>query len=133
MSDNDHPHTEEIRAKATRWFGDAKFGMFIHWGVYSVLGDGEWVMNNPRHHGHSVGGGRDSVDTIIVLEIGRHDTIGKSEDHAHVQRRPVLETIACACATGRPIYPLSPSSLSPLLSSRRLNTHIIQCSADFAF
>ena len=20
--------------------------MFIHWGVYSVLGDGEWVMNN---------------------------------------------------------------------------------------
>ncbi len=28
------------------WFRDAKFGMFIHWGVYSVLGDGEWVMNN---------------------------------------------------------------------------------------
>jgi alpha-L-fucosidase len=22
--------------------------MFIHWGVYSVLGDGEWVMNNQR-------------------------------------------------------------------------------------
>jgi len=31
---------------ARRWFQDAKFGMFIHWGVYSVLGDGEWVMNN---------------------------------------------------------------------------------------
>ena len=29
-----------------QWFRDAKFGMFIHWGVYSVLGDGEWVMNN---------------------------------------------------------------------------------------
>jgi alpha-L-fucosidase len=28
---------------ARRWFQDAKFGMFIHWGVYSVLGDGEWV------------------------------------------------------------------------------------------
>jgi alpha-L-fucosidase len=27
------------------WFQDARFGMFIHWGVYSVLGDGEWVMN----------------------------------------------------------------------------------------
>ena len=26
------------------WFQDAKFGMFIHWGVYSVLGDGEWIM-----------------------------------------------------------------------------------------
>ncbi len=32
--------------KARQWFQDAKFGMFIHWGVYSVLGDGEWVMNN---------------------------------------------------------------------------------------
>lgn len=28
------------------WFREARFGMFIHWGVYSVLGDGEWVMNN---------------------------------------------------------------------------------------
>jgi alpha-L-fucosidase len=25
---------------AREWFQDAKFGMFIHWGVYSVLGDG---------------------------------------------------------------------------------------------
>ena len=31
-----------------QWFQNAKFGMFIHWGVYSVLGDGEWVMNNQR-------------------------------------------------------------------------------------
>ena len=27
-----------------RWFEDAKFGLFIHWGVYSLLGKGEWVM-----------------------------------------------------------------------------------------
>ncbi|UNY97448.1 alpha-L-fucosidase [Zhouia spongiae] len=32
--------------EAREWFQDARFGMFIHWGVYSVLGDGEWVMNN---------------------------------------------------------------------------------------
>ncbi|HLO58288.1 MAG TPA: alpha-L-fucosidase [Bacteroidales bacterium] len=31
-----------------KWFQDAKFGMFIHWGVYSVLGDGEWVMNTQQ-------------------------------------------------------------------------------------
>jgi alpha-L-fucosidase len=31
-----------------RWFRDAKFGMFIHWGIYSVLGRGEWVMYNER-------------------------------------------------------------------------------------
>ena len=30
------------------WFQDAKFGLFIHWGVYSILGDGEWVMNNQK-------------------------------------------------------------------------------------
>src|ERR1700754_3060941 len=27
-------------------FQDMKFGMFIHWGAFSYLGDGEWVMNN---------------------------------------------------------------------------------------
>ena len=27
-------------------FQDNKFGMFIHWGASSVLGHGEWVMNN---------------------------------------------------------------------------------------
>ncbi|HEY5824211.1 MAG TPA: alpha-L-fucosidase [Cyclobacteriaceae bacterium] len=35
--------------KQTReWFEEARFGLFIHWGVYSQLGDGEWVMNNQR-------------------------------------------------------------------------------------
>ncbi len=33
---------------AVQWFEDAKFGLFVHWGVYSVLGDGEWVMNNKK-------------------------------------------------------------------------------------
>lgn len=30
--------------EARKEFQDMKFGMFIHWGIYSVLGDGEWVM-----------------------------------------------------------------------------------------
>jgi alpha-L-fucosidase len=34
--------------KSREWFQDAKFGLFIHWGVYSVLGDGEWVMNTQK-------------------------------------------------------------------------------------
>lgn len=38
------PSPENLEAR--QWFQDARFGMFIHWGVYSVLGDGEWVMNN---------------------------------------------------------------------------------------
>ena len=29
-----------------KWWHDARFGMFIHWGLYSVLGRHEWVMEN---------------------------------------------------------------------------------------
>jgi alpha-L-fucosidase len=34
------------RAAARTWFRDAKLGLFIHWGAYSQLGQGEWVMEN---------------------------------------------------------------------------------------
>src|SRR5580658_3810139 len=34
--------------EARKWFQEARFGMFVHWGVYSVLGKGEWVMNNDK-------------------------------------------------------------------------------------
>ena len=27
---------------------EAKFGMFIHWGLYSEMGNGEWIMHNAR-------------------------------------------------------------------------------------
>ena len=29
-----------------KWWHQAKFGMFVHWGLYSVLGRHEWVMEN---------------------------------------------------------------------------------------
>lgn len=29
-------------------FQDMKFGLFIHWGIYSELGDGEWVMHERK-------------------------------------------------------------------------------------
>ena len=35
-------------AEARRAFEDAKFGLFIHWGVYSLLGKGEWVMDHDK-------------------------------------------------------------------------------------
>jgi alpha-L-fucosidase len=37
------PHPTNLEAR--EWFQDAKLGIFIHWGIYSVLADGEWVMN----------------------------------------------------------------------------------------
>jgi alpha-L-fucosidase len=30
------------------WFREARFGMFIHWGLYAQLGRHEWVMNRER-------------------------------------------------------------------------------------
>jgi len=49
---------EEISADRMQWWTDAKFGMFIHWGVYSVPagfyhdnaipGIGEWIMNRGK-------------------------------------------------------------------------------------
>jgi alpha-L-fucosidase len=49
IEDDDRQFAAEAeRWKMSAWFQDAKFGMFIHWGVYSVLGDGEWVMHNRK-------------------------------------------------------------------------------------
>ena len=42
------PSTENLKQRDA--FQDMKFGMFIHWGASSVLGNGEWVMNNRNIH-----------------------------------------------------------------------------------
>lgn len=38
------PSEENIAARKA--FSEARFGIFIHWGIYSMLGHGEWVMQN---------------------------------------------------------------------------------------
>jgi alpha-L-fucosidase len=38
------PAGDADRARRMRWWHEAKFGMFIHWGLYSVLGRHEWAM-----------------------------------------------------------------------------------------
>lgn len=40
------PSKENLKSR--EWFENAKFGLFIHWGVYSILGDGEWVMEQQK-------------------------------------------------------------------------------------
>lgn len=35
-------------SERTRWWREARFGIFIHWGVYAVAGRGECVMYNER-------------------------------------------------------------------------------------
>ncbi|MGC8835085.1 MAG: alpha-L-fucosidase, partial [Armatimonadota bacterium] len=39
---------EQDRERRLKWFREARFGMFIHWGLYSQLGRHEWVMNRER-------------------------------------------------------------------------------------
>lgn len=40
---------------AQQEFRDNKFGIFIHWGIYSMMGQGEWVLNGQdmRHSEYS--------------------------------------------------------------------------------
>ena len=35
---------EQANARAKEEFASEKFGIFIHWGIYSMLGQGEWVL-----------------------------------------------------------------------------------------
>ncbi len=39
---------EQDRERRLAWFRAARFGMFIHWGLYAQLGRHEWVMNRER-------------------------------------------------------------------------------------
>jgi alpha-L-fucosidase len=34
------------REQRMKWWHEARFGMFIHWGLYSILGRHEWAMEN---------------------------------------------------------------------------------------
>ncbi len=34
--------------RAQELFANRKFGLFIHWGLYSILGRGEWVLHNEQ-------------------------------------------------------------------------------------
>ena len=34
------------RETRMKWWHEARFGMFIHWGLYSQLARHEWVMEN---------------------------------------------------------------------------------------
>jgi len=39
---------EQDQQRRLKWFREARFGMFIHWGLYAQLGRHEWVMNRER-------------------------------------------------------------------------------------
>ncbi|NCB93177.1 MAG: alpha-L-fucosidase [Clostridia bacterium] len=38
----------KARTERTQWYRDARFGMFIHWGLYSIPARGEWVRSTEQ-------------------------------------------------------------------------------------
>ena len=69
------PAPENIAARSA--FQDAKFGLFIHWGIFSVLGDGEWVMNNENI---PVKDYKKLVDFFNPLEFDAHQWVSMAKN-----------------------------------------------------
>lgn len=44
LSDYTDLYAQDPHAAALQWFSTARYGLFMHYGVYSLLGRGEWVM-----------------------------------------------------------------------------------------
>ena len=38
----------DLSPEEKQWFFDCKIGLFVHWGLYSVLGQGEWAKFNEQ-------------------------------------------------------------------------------------
>jgi len=48
---NDHQLSERERggrAERLQWMREARFGLFVHWGLYSVAARHEWVKQRER-------------------------------------------------------------------------------------
>ena len=43
-SQNYSPTEENLKSRQE--FRDARFGIFLHWGLYAMLATGEWTMTN---------------------------------------------------------------------------------------
>ena len=48
LKDVEELYLQDPRKAALQWFRDAKFGLFIHYGLYSLLGRHEWVQLNEK-------------------------------------------------------------------------------------
>ena len=57
--------------KRISWWRDAKFGMFIHYGIYSCYGRGEWIKLRE---------GISSEEYMNTLETSFNDKSGSAEE-----------------------------------------------------
>ncbi|MCE5240057.1 alpha-L-fucosidase [bacterium] len=87
------------------WFREARYGMFIHFGLYSVIGRHEWAMCHdrippdeyrrltagsllfPRSTDESQGGAPLGPDLVGDAVPGPHPTAKRREISYHTDRR----------------------------------------------
>ena len=62
--------TAEKKAERLLWFNDARFGMFIHWGLYSQLA-GEW---QDKH----VDGGAEWIQKYLEIPSSQYSPLAKT-------------------------------------------------------
>src|SRR5271157_206035 len=44
QAEQESPAVQADRERRMKWWHEARFGMFIHWGLYCVIGHHEWAM-----------------------------------------------------------------------------------------
>ena len=78
------------RPEQMQWWRDAKVGMFVHWGLYSILGRGEWVRHNeqiPWPEYTALAGAFQAIDfdmhewTDVARELGANYMVMVSRHH----------------------------------------------------
>jgi alpha-L-fucosidase len=80
--------TAQKKAERMQWFNDARFGMFIHWGLYSQLG-GEW---KDQH----VTGGAEWIQKYLEIPSSQYSPLAKTFDAPDFDADTWVKAIASA-------------------------------------
>ena len=105
--------TIEERTQRTKWFLHDRFGMFIHWGLYSIPARGEWVrhfekMSNEQYQPYFDGFNPDRYDPrewariakqagmkYAVLTAKHHDGFASSIPPSPITKQPKPAVTSC--------------------------------------
>ncbi len=92
------PAKETTQDQRMKWFREAKFGLFIHWGLYSIPagewkgkaipGIGEWIMNRAKIPVDGIRATRHAVQSREVRRrgVGADGRGRRDEVHRHHQQ-----------------------------------------------
>ncbi len=80
--------TPAERDARMRWFRDAKFGMFIHWGLYSQLA-GEW-------QGKTINGGAEWIQKYLEIPSSQYSPLAKTWNPSNYNAREWVRQMKAA-------------------------------------